>query len=132
MRSLIIIAAISGFSAVLMGALGSHFLSPYMAEGGPDLFRTANLYHLVHSLALLGCALLWPHVSNQARRSLNLLKAAAICFVIGLILFSGLIYYVAVAPGFSLHLLIPVGGLSFMAGWGCLGLAGLFLKKEKR
>lgn len=123
MRSLLLLSALSGFTAVMLGALGSHFLSSYMTENGPALFRTANLYHLIHSLALMGCALLVPVISSTGR-ALKYLKIAATAFTLGLVLFCGMIYFVALFPS-PLHFLIPVGGLCFMAGWGMLGAMAL-------
>jgi len=128
MRPLLIIAAISGFSAVLIGAMGAHFLSSYMQDKGADLFHTANLYHLVHSLALLGCAALMPR-AQQFPKSLFFLKISAGCFVLGIFLFSGLLYYVAIFPGFALHYLIPLGGLFYMMGWLMLILVALKFNK---
>jgi len=125
MRSLIILAALSGFSAVLLGAMGSHFLSPYMTEKGPALFRTANLYHLFHSLALLATALLYSHIPGSKK----LIELSALCFMLGILLFSGIIYYLALTPGSVIHFIVPVGGMLFMAGWIFLGLSGLSLKK---
>jgi|TARA_R110002072_G_scaffold18890_3_gene70129 uncharacterized membrane protein YgdD (TMEM256/DUF423 family) len=127
MRSFLLLAAFSGFTAVLFGAMGSHFLSPYMTEKGPALFRTANLYHLVHSLALLGCALLVP-LCDKSAQALKYLKLSAGAFLLGLILFSGMVYYVALSPS-PLHFLIPLGGLSFMTGWALLAATALSLSR---
>ena len=50
-------ASISGFLAVGLGAFGAHVLSGRIAETLLSGFRTAVLYHLVHSVALLALAL---------------------------------------------------------------------------
>ena len=128
MRSYLIIAALSGFTAVLLGAMGSHFLSSYMVEKGPEFFRTASLYHLIHSLALVGCALL-SATSLQTPKTNRLLRLSFIAFSIGILLFSGTLYAVALFPGGPLHFLIPVGGLFFLTGWLLLAGVGFSLKK---
>ena len=128
MRPLLIIAAISGFSAVLLGAMGSHFLSPMMDDKGQANFQIANLYHLIHSLALLGCVLL-ASIMREMPKALTFLKWATACYSLGILLFSGILYYVAIFPGFALHYLIPMGGLSYMAGWLMLVRVALTIKK---
>ena len=128
MRSYLIIAALSGFTAVLLGAMGSHFLSGHMVDRGQEFFRTASLYHLIHSLALVGCAIL-ASSAQQAPKTKRLLKLTFIAFSIGIVLFSGTLYFVALFPGGSLHFLIPVGGLFFLTGWLLLAGVGFSLKK---
>lgn len=128
MRPLLIIAAISGFFAVLLGAMGSHFLSPLMSDKGQALFNTANLYHLIHSLALLGCALL-ASIMRDSPKALTFLKWAAGCYCLGILLFSGILYFVAISPGFALHYLIPLGGLCYMVGWLMLVKVALTIKR---
>lgn len=137
MRFILIIAAISGFAAVLIGSMGSHFLTQYMSERGPEMFRTATLYHLIHTLALLGTGLIFPLAQKSAQKStqksakaLIFLKISAVSFMVGILLFSGLMYFLALSPGFSLFLLIPLGGFAFMLGWIMLGLSAFSLKAE--
>ena len=129
MRPYLIIAALSGFTAVLLGAMGSHFLSSYMVERGPEFFKTASLYHLIHSLALVGCALLAPTVRLD-KKSNRFLKLSFMAFSIGIMLFSGTLYLVALLPGGPLHFLIPIGGLFFLTGWLLLARVGFSLDKD--
>ncbi|PCI51771.1 MAG: hypothetical protein COB49_01000 [Alphaproteobacteria bacterium] len=133
MKTLLIIAALSGFSAVLIGASGSHALAPYMDERGTELFNRASLYHHLLSLALFGCALLWPTVKANAKnpaKALKFLRISATLFMMGLLLFSGLLYLVALNPDFPLKFLIPFGGLSTMLAWLMLIGVALSLKAE--
>jgi len=128
MRPLLIMAAISGFFAVLLGAAGTHILAPHMTDRGLQLYQTASLYHLIHSLALLGCSLLAPYAASSLRATM-LLKLSATAFMTGIILFSGVLYVTALFPGAGLHILIPFGGVSFMTGW--LLLAGVAISKKQ-
>jgi len=127
MRALLVAAAICGFSAVLFGALGAHFLSGHMTEKGPELFKTANLFHLFHSLALFGCALLYPW-AEKSQKALLCLKLSAAALIAGILSFSGTLYYVAISPAGSFHYLIPLGGLFFMTGWLMLAVGAFMLK----
>ncbi|MCF6215996.1 MAG: DUF423 domain-containing protein [Emcibacter sp.] len=129
MRPLLVIAALCGFFAVLFGALGSHFLSGFMTEKGPAQFKTANIYHLIHSLALFGCALLYPLVEKSPKAA-GYLKLSATGFVAGIFLFSGTLYYVAILPAGPFHYLIPLGGLFYMTGWLMLGGCAFFQKPK--
>ena len=134
MKTLLIIAALCGFTAVLIGAIGSHALAPYMSAKGPELFRQASLYHHILSLAVFGCALAWPTVQKKAQnpvKSLRFLKLSVALFVSGILLFSGILYLLAIFPGFPLHYLIPLGGLSAMLGWLMLIVVALSLKTEQ-
>ncbi|MCF8475250.1 MAG: DUF423 domain-containing protein [Emcibacter sp.] len=127
MRRLLTIAAISGFTAVLLGAMGAHFLSPLMKDGGQELFHTANLYHLIHSLALLICSLL-VSTAQKSQKAMRFLWLASGSFILGMILFSGILYYSAIFSDFPFHLLIPLGGLFYMIGWLLLIGVATFLE----
>jgi len=113
---------------VLLGAAGTHILVPHMTDRGVQLYQTASLYHLIHSLVLLGCGLLAPWAA-PSRRAAMFLKLSATAFILGIILFSGVLYVTALFPGAGLHMLIPFGGASFMAGW--LLLAGVAISKKQ-
>ena len=60
------LAGLSGASAVILGAVGSHHLN---IQDKPDLrnvFDTANRFHFFHSIALLGMPLAkYPLVVNM-------------------------------------------------------------------
>ncbi|VAV98106.1 hypothetical protein MNBD_ALPHA02-2349 [hydrothermal vent metagenome] len=132
MKILLIIAAISGFLAVAIGAAGSHALAPYMDEVGKDLFDRASLYHHLLSLALLGCAILWPIAEANASdpaNALKHLKVSAALFLAGIFLFSGLLYLMAIFPDHPVKFLIPFGGLSIMLAWLNLIRVAMTLKK---
>jgi uncharacterized membrane protein YgdD (TMEM256/DUF423 family) len=44
-------------------------------------------------------------------------------FVIGILLFSGSLYLLALTGNRSLGMVTPFGGLAFIIGWGSLALA---------
>lgn len=116
MRSWIIVAAISGFFAVLIGAMGAHALNPLMTEEGLTNFQTANQYHMWHSLALLGIGILGFSI-NEGQYNKKYLNYAATSFCLGIILFSGNLYWIALDANYPLHFLIPLGGLFYLCGW---------------
>lgn len=100
------LAAALGGLAVLLGAFGAHGLAPTLASlGTAETWKTAALYHLAHSVALL-CLARQPGAG-----------AGFILFSAGILLFSGSLYLYAVTSLKFLVFLTPLGGLCLIAGW---------------
>lgn len=116
-KTLLLIACISGFLAVALGAFGAHGLKPRLSMEELQWFETANRYHFYHTLALLSVALL--------KGESPLLRNAGFAFVIGILLFSGSLYVMAVTGLKTLGMITPLGGLAFLAGWGFLCVFGM-------
>ena len=111
-RSPATIAAALGALAVVLGAFGAHALRGQLDAGALQTWHTAVDYQFWHALALLGLA--GAPVSRWR-------LAASIAFGAGVLLFCGSLYALALgAPGW-IGAITPVGGLSFIAGWICLG-----------
>jgi uncharacterized membrane protein YgdD (TMEM256/DUF423 family) len=49
---------------------------------------------------------------------------AVSAFLVGTVLFSGSLYLLALTGARWLGAVTPLGGLAFLAGWGCLAVAG--------
>lgn len=106
------IAAISAALAIGLGAFGAHALNDRLvAEGMLEVWKTAVFYHLVHSVALFSLAIRPGGI--QKRRSI----LCARCWIIGIILFSGSLYALALGGPSILGPVTPLGGLSLIAGW---------------
>ncbi len=117
-RTFLILGAVMGFLGVAMGAFGAHALEATLrANERESTFATATQYHLVHALALLAVA--WTATRWQD----NLVSWAGYLFVLGIVLFSGSLYALSVSNQRWLGAITPLGGLAFLAGWVCLGLA---------
>ncbi|TNE57807.1 MAG: DUF423 domain-containing protein [Alphaproteobacteria bacterium] len=106
-RSLSILAALAGLLAVAAGAFGAHGLQASHTPYEITTFKTAASYQLAHALAMLIAA------DRKA-------QAAAIAFLLGMILFSGSLYFLVLTGSRALVLVTPAGGLSFMTGWALL------------
>ncbi len=108
----IIIAAISGAIAVMIGAFGAHGLEGTISDEMLEVYKTGVLYHLIHAVALLGLALasdsIWK--SKWAGR-------IALAWLIGIVLFSGSLYILAITDIGILGAITPIGGIAFIAGW---------------
>lgn len=111
-RHTVSIAAISAALAVLLGAFGSHALKARLDPQLLSTYQTGVAYHFYHSLALLAVGIL-----QQQRPQLRALLWSARLFLLGLLLFSGSLYCLALTGVRSFGMVAPFGGLSFVAGW---------------
>jgi uncharacterized membrane protein YgdD (TMEM256/DUF423 family) len=129
-RRWIAIGALVGAIGVGFGAFGAHGLKDFLAGlgyAGDDLnrrlaiFDTAIRYQLIHAVALVitGLALV-----QRATRSWRL---AAWCFLVGVLLFSGLLKVMTFAdPAWNwLGAVVPVGGVAMIIGWLALAMGAL-------
>lgn len=109
------LAAVNGALAVAAGAFAAHGLKGSLSADMLETFKTGAQYHLSHALAM-GLAALVPGV--WAGR-------AAWLFLIGIVLFSGSLYLLALTGVRSIGVVTPFGGVAFITGWLCLAMAGL-------
>lgn len=116
-RVFLVLATLFGFAGVALGAFGAHGLRGLLTLEYLEVFQTGVHYQQLHALALLGTGLLALH------RPGRLLAMAGILFGLGILMFSGSLYLLTLG-GFKLGLVTPFGGLAFLLGWLCLGLAG--------
>ena len=114
-RLITLAAGLLGFLGVALGAFGAHALKPtLLANGQLESWKTAVLYQMIHAVALLALAG-WRDV--QAGPSAKI----AACWVSGVVLFSGSLYWLALGgPIKLLWPVTPLGGLALLAGWGLL------------
>lgn len=110
--------ALTGLLAVAFGALASHFLVGLPADRA-GWIDVALRYQILHGAALLALGIL------ASRRPARLLDAAGWAFAGGLLVFSGLLYAMALGAPRWLGALVPLGGLSYMIGWVALLLFAL-------
>lgn len=101
--------AVSGALLVLLGAFAAHGLDDHLTLAQRATYDTAVFYHAVHTLALLG-------VLNLTIDSRWLVRSAW-CFAIGIVLFSGSLYALAVTGISPLGMITPFGGVAFILGW---------------
>jgi uncharacterized membrane protein YgdD (TMEM256/DUF423 family) len=107
----VMIGCISGFFAVALGAFGAHGLRDSLSERAMAIYQTAVHYHMIHALALIGLGL-WA-----AQNSMMDTKLAGWAFTVGIIIFSGSLYALAVTDLKFLGAITPIGGVCFLTGW---------------
>ena len=104
----------AGASAVLLGAFGAHALRTVLDSQHSELWHTAVNYHVLHALALVLAVAVGV---GRGRR------IAIIGFALGLVLFSGSLYALALGAPRWTGIITPFGGLAFIIGWLALGLS---------
>jgi Uncharacterized small membrane protein len=111
------VAGIFGLTGVALGAFGAHALKARLAAAGmTDSWDTAVQYHLIHSVALLALAA-WASSSATLTRPYRI---AAWTWIVGVVLFSGSIYVLALGGPRALGPVTPVGGVLLLIGWASL------------
>jgi len=113
------LGTLSAFLAVAAGAFGAHALRERLAPGQLAVFETAARYQMYHALGLVAVAWAvsrWPGGPAQW---------AGWLFVAGTLLFSGSLYLLALSGIRWLGAITPLGGVAFLAGWGCLAIAAV-------
>lgn len=116
-RGFLLLATILGALSVGLGAFGAHGLKKIVGPETVASFETAVRYQFYHVFALLAVAILFEKFPDR------FLKWAGNCFIIGILLFSGSLYLMAIMDATemvgkkSIGIITPIGGLFFIAGW---------------
>lgn len=111
-RYTLTVASLLMAAAVALGALGAHALSARLDAGHLAIWHTAVTYHAWHALALLAIGVLQR--TARARRGVAL---GATLLVVGIVLFSGSLYLLALGAARGWAYFTPAGGVAFLAGW---------------
>jgi uncharacterized membrane protein YgdD (TMEM256/DUF423 family) len=106
----IALGAVNAALAVAAGAFAAHGLRDRLDARSLEVFETASRYHMYHALAIVAAGL----VASSALRGAQI---AAWIFQIGIVLFSGSLYALALTGVKGLGAVTPLGGLAFLAGW---------------
>ena len=112
------IASLLLMLAVGLGAFGAHGLQSRLDAYSLGIWEKAVFYHFTHALGLL-------IVSVLSRVGMMTEQAAARVsqlLIVGILLFSGSLYLLAVSGVKSLGAVTPLGGLAFIAAWLLLAI----------
>ena len=109
------VAAVCAGLAVALGAIGAHWMKDRYGALDLERFEKGVRYQMYHALALGLCG------------ALGLLglrtRAAAACFLAGIVLFSGSLYLLVWCQTTAFGHVTPFGGVAFLVGWVLLALA---------
>jgi len=127
-KSWLMVAGGAGAIGVMLGAFGAHGLPGYL-EGLSlteedltkrlDNFEIAVRYHIYHALALFGVALSARFIRNVW------VSIAGWSFLIGTLLFSGLLYAHSLSGVKIFGMIVPLGGTLLIVGWIAVVLAAI-------
>ncbi len=103
------VGAVTLALAVVSGAFGAHGLRSRLDEYSLGIYEKAVFYHFIHAIGLLITPLL---IKDPSR----------VCWLltIGILLFSGSLYALAISGVRTLGAITPLGGLAFIAAWALL------------
>ena len=112
------------FLAVAAGAFGAHALKARLSVEMLAVWQTAVNYHMVHALGLLAIGLMIgaSHALPTPRYAIFLTRAGS-AMLVGIVLFSGSLYVLALTGIRILGAITPFGGLGFLLAWGLLAWA---------
>jgi len=109
------VAAGLGFLAVALGAFGAHGLKDILSRNSTTIiWEKAVFYHFIHAVMLFLIAGRTP-----------LQTGPWVSFLIGIVIFSGSLYLLAITNQRWLGAITPFGGVSFLVGWAWLIVAPL-------
>ena len=110
-------ASILGFLSVAIGAFAAHGLKSKLSEYHLGIFQTGVQYQFYHTFALAIVGLL------MLRSPTPMLRGSGIAFFVGILVFSGSLYLLALTKMKWLGAITPIGGLCFLVGWVLLSIA---------
>tara|TARA_Y100000589_G_scaffold106954_1_gene101520 strand:+ start:2886 stop:3260 length:375 start_codon:yes stop_codon:yes gene_type:complete len=117
-KQFLIISALGMFLGVALGAFGAHGLKQKISQEMLDIWNTAVLYHMLHCLGLAIVALSFKFFGNT-----HWFLWSGWALIIGILIFSGSLYILALSGVRWLGAITPFGGLSLLAGWALFALA---------
>lgn len=117
--------------AVILGAFGAHALKAVLPIDRLPIFETGVRYQMIHAIALIVLSLAMANAKKyeHSDHATMWMKRAAFCITIGIVLFSGSLYLIATSSILPFNLgtwigpITPLGGLFFIIGWACWGIA---------
>ena len=112
------IGAVLGGLAVVIGAFGAHGLDAILSDEMAGVFETGVKYHFYHALAILAVA-----AGSSALWSSRLCLWACRLWVLGILIFSGSLYALAMTQIGWFGAIAPIGGTAMIAGWVLLAIA---------
>lgn len=115
MKALLVLGAINGALAVMLGAFGAHGLKSRVDASLLQTWATASEYHFYHALALLLTGIL----ARQYATVTGIVTAGWLLFA-GMLVFSGSLYLLVLSGQRWLGAITPLGGTALIVGWAWL------------
>jgi uncharacterized membrane protein YgdD (TMEM256/DUF423 family) len=123
-RFALALGALLMFCAVAAGAFGAHLLRGYLSPEMLVVWQTGVQYQAWHALALIAVGLYL-----QTNAGARWVRWSGRLFAVGILLFSGSLYLLALTGVREWGVVTPLGGVAFLAGWLLLAL-GVWRERE--
>ena len=107
----ILLGCFFALTTVILGAFGAHALKDQLSIYGKSIYEKGIFYQMFHSFGILFISVIQHSISNLE------LSVSIWLFSIGIILFSGSLYVLALTNIKWLGAITPIGGALFLIGW---------------
>jgi len=114
-RRLIAIGCIVAAVGVAAGAFGAHMLKTILEPPMLAAYDTGTRYQMYHAFGMILAGITARTFSDPR------LVTAGWIFAVGMVMFCGSLYGIALAEIKWFGPITPLGGLTFIIGWGLLG-----------
>ncbi|WP_312753458.1 DUF423 domain-containing protein [Rummeliibacillus suwonensis] len=114
MKFNMIAGAVFALLSVAFGAFGAHALKDVLTEHYAAVWETAVQYQMFHAIGLIVIGIL---MSKSLLGPTPMLSRAGVLMFIGVILFSGSLYVLAITQIKILGAITPIGGVLFLVAW---------------
>jgi len=129
-RVALLLTGVLGLLAIVCGAFGAHALKPQLlASGRLSAWETAVQYHLLHSVVLLAVSFFLAS-RGEGSTEARWLRRAIFAWCLGIVFFSGSLYWLALGGPRWLGPVTPVGGVAFIFAWAYLIPAAFSMGKQ--
>ncbi len=110
-----LLTGLAGGSAVLLGAYGAHGLAGVLDARHLEIWHVAVRFQFWHALALA--------VATGLARPGRARTLAVASFALGILMFCGSLYALALGAPSVIGLVTPFGGVALVVGWAALTVA---------
>lgn len=118
-RLFFVLGSVLAGLAVGLGAFGAHGLRATLSSDDLATFETGVRYQMYHAIALLAVA--WA----ASRWEATSIVFAGWAFVVGIVIFSGSLYFLVITGPRWLGAITPIGGVALIVGWALLAWGAL-------
>ena len=112
MKRFIILGAINACLSVALGAFGAHALKASLDEYSLGIWNTGVQYQMYHALGLLVVGLLASKFPTS-----KLISTAGWLMFVGIVLFAGSLFVLALSGITILGAITPFGGVAMVIAW---------------
>lgn len=113
----IALAALNMALAVMTGAFGAHALKARLSTEALGWWQTAVAWQMWHALGLLALGVLLRVSLSSPTLPVAGVQTSAMLLQLGIVIFSGSLYAMALGAPRWFGAITPIGGLAFIAGW---------------